>query len=190
MIDFNHNKKLTVINLLGGPGCGKSTTAHFLAGHMKAEGMKVEYVHEFAKSCVWDKRDDDQGGIFTEQDYITGNQHQMIRRLVDHDIDYAILDTSLLLGLVYAPDWYPKSYKPFLLDLYNSYNNIVVYLDRGDIEYVAAGRNQNEAEAKEKDQESLKVLTDNAIPYYYVRQYTNKRDAAAIQILDLIKSLK
>lgn len=185
MIEFKHNKKLTVINLVGGPSAGKSTTAYFLTGHMKAMGMSVEYVHEFAKGCVWDKMSDDTGGVFTEQDYITINQHRLIRRLVAHDIEYAVLDTSLLLGLVYVPEWYPSTYKAFILELYHSYNNIVVYLDRGDISYEEAGRNQTEDEALEKDRGVLQVLEDNNIPFHYIRQ--NKvPGASALTILDIV----
>lgn len=170
MKDLIHNKKLTVINLMGGPGCGKSATAYFLAGYMKVRGMKVEYVPEYAKGCVWDNMWDEDGGVFTEQDFITANQHRLIRRLVNHDIDYVILDTSLLLGLIYAPSWYPASYKTFLLDLYHSYNNVVVYLDRGSIPYVEDGRNQSAEQAKEKDNESLHVLDEYGIPYHYLIQ--------------------
>lgn len=190
MISFEHNKKLTVINLLGGPGCGKSSVAHFLMGHMKARGYKVEFVHEFAKDCVWENGHHDPhnaGGVFTEQDYMLANQHRMIRRLVDKDIEYVVTDTSMLLGLIYAPEWYPSTFAPFLMDVYNSYNNVNVLIDRGDIPYVEVGRNETAAQATQKDNESLQMLHKHDIPFYTVRQEMGKVDAAALQILDIIK---
>lgn len=187
MKSFSHNKSLTVINLFAGPGAGKSVTSLFLAAHMQTRNKKVEYVHEYAKTQVWDKRMTDTGGIFTEQDYIGAHQHNMIRRLVEHDIDYVVTDTSLLLGLAYMPDWYPKSYKPFLLDVFNSYTNINVFIDRGNIPYVAAGRNQTYEEALQKDQEVKQLLSDNNIPYFTVTQDIYKEvDEAAIEILNTI----
>ena len=49
---YADNKKLTVVNFFGGPGCGKSTTAAFLFGHMKVSDYKVELIHEVAKDFV------------------------------------------------------------------------------------------------------------------------------------------
>ena len=42
------NKQLKVINLYGGPGTGKSTTAAALFALIKREGYNVELVTEFA----------------------------------------------------------------------------------------------------------------------------------------------
>ena len=177
--------------MLSGPGAGKSTTAHFLVGHMKAQGMKVEYVHEFAKDCVWDNRSHDShqsGGIFTEQDYMLANQNNMLRRLVGRDIDFVVTDTSILLGLAYTPTWYPPSFTKFLLDVYHSYDNINIFVDRGDIPYVTEGRNQTSDEALTKDKEALDILTNNNLPYYVVTQKVGSPDSAALQILDIINN--
>ena len=42
-------KETLVINLFGGPGCGKSTTMARLFADLKARGYNVEMVSEFAK---------------------------------------------------------------------------------------------------------------------------------------------
>ncbi len=47
---------MTIINLLGGPGSGKSTTAAGLFNIMKTEGMSVEFAGEFAKDLTWSER--------------------------------------------------------------------------------------------------------------------------------------
>ena len=47
---------MKVINLFGGPGCGKSTTAADLFARMKLRGLSVELVTEYAKDVVWDEK--------------------------------------------------------------------------------------------------------------------------------------
>lgn len=189
MLPFSHNKKLTVINLFAGPGAGKSVTALFLTAHLQAMGKKVEYVHEFAKTQVWDKRMTDTGGIFTEQDYIGAHQHNLIRRLVEHDIEYVVTDTSLLLGLAYMPEWYPPTYSAFLLEVFNSYNNINYFIDRGNIPYVETGRNQTHQQALDKDDEVRRLLKDNGVEYTMVIQDTSRSpDSLALMLKDDILS--
>ena len=40
---------MIVVNLFGGPGCGKSTTAAWLFNQLKERGINCEYVTEFPK---------------------------------------------------------------------------------------------------------------------------------------------
>jgi len=176
------NKKLKVINFFGGPGTGKSTCAADLYSLMKKRGYKVELIHEIAKDFVWERWDH----IFREQDYIFAHQHRLQRRLVGHDIDYVIVDSSLILGLFYMPDDFPPSFKQFIQDVYNSYSNINIYLLRSDaFEYVPEGRNQTEEEAKEIDQRVLEYLLTEEIDFYT----TESGDDAAAAILHTIKDL-
>lgn len=165
-VTLEDNKKLTVINFLAGPGCGKSVLAARLFAKMSCKNYKVELVHESAKDFKWE----DWEHIFPEQDYITAHQHRMIRRLVSHDIDYAVTDTSLILACIYAPEWYPRSFHPFILDLYSTYDNINIVLDRNPkLPYKQPGRNENKDEAIQKDHELLALLDTHHIPYYRVQ---------------------
>ncbi|TFG97417.1 hypothetical protein E4H12_08670 [Candidatus Thorarchaeota archaeon] len=155
---FTDNKKLTVINFFGGPGCGKSTTAAELFARMKKGGYKVELIHEVAKDLIWEEAHH----IFGEQDYIFALQHRLIRRLTRHDIDYAVVDCSILLGLFYYPWDFPPSFKQFVEDVFDSYDNINIFLDRSpDIEYVQAGRNETPEQALAKDNEMLDYFATN-----------------------------
>ena len=47
--------KTVVINLFGGPGCGKSTIAAELFAILKKQGYEVELVTEYAKDKVWEE---------------------------------------------------------------------------------------------------------------------------------------
>ena len=44
-----------VINLLGGPGCGKSTVAAGIFHQLKSLGYSTELVTEYVKDIVYDK---------------------------------------------------------------------------------------------------------------------------------------
>ena len=46
-------KDTLIVNLYGGPGCGKSTGAAYLFSKLKMAGVDAEYVPEFAKDKVW-----------------------------------------------------------------------------------------------------------------------------------------
>lgn len=192
MQSFEHNKKLTVVNLLSGPGAGKSALAYVVTGLCKVKYHSVEYVHEYAKEMVWSdmgRYDPDTGYdslIFSEQDWMLANQHRLQRRLIPKDIDLAITDTSLLLGILYAPDWYPDTYEPFMLDIYNSYTNVNIFVDRGDIPYQWEGRNQTLEESIAKDEESLNLLKNLGLPYHTVTQKSGDIMHAANQVMDII----
>lgn len=174
------NKKLTVINFFGGPGTGKSTTAAELFALMKKMGYRVELIHEIAKDYVWERWDH----IFREQDYIFAHQHRLQRRLVGHDIDYVILDSSMLLGLFYMPDDFPPSFKVFLREVFDSYTNINFYLQRGsNYRYVQAGRNQTEEQALQLDRDIVAHLVRDKVPFHVI----NAGETASLSALGVIR---
>lgn len=54
---FNLLSKMTVvINMFGGSGCGKSTTAALLFARLKLKGAHVELVREYVKYWAWNDR--------------------------------------------------------------------------------------------------------------------------------------
>lgn len=152
-----------VINLLSGPGAGKSTNAAGLFSAMKRKYYNVEYVQEYAKDLTWDQRHNTLG----EQDYILAKQNQRQRRLLGK-VDYIITDGSLLLSTIYVPpDYYIRGFKDYVMDVFNSYNNINFYLTRTK-KYVPIGRNQTESQARDIDGKVFKILVENRIPYHEV----------------------
>jgi hypothetical protein len=176
---FDQNKELTVVNFFGGPGCGKSTTAAFVFGHMKVLDYKVELIYEAAKGCVWEK----WHHIFGEQDWMFAHQHRLIRRLIDHDIDYAVVDSSILLSLFYMPDDFPQSFRPFVREVFDTYDNLNIFIDRNpDLPYVQAGRNEDERQAIEIDKKIRKYFEEEGIPCHHVMA----GDTAASNVVEII----
>lgn len=157
--DYTENKKLTVIQFFGGPCTGKSTSAAELYAIMKKQGYKVELIHEIAKDITWDQN----FALLTEQDLILAMQNHLQRRLVGK-VDYVIADTSMLLGLFYVSEHFPASYATFLTEIWQSYTNINILLDRNpDFPYQQEGRNQNEQQAIALDLKVKQYFSDNVI---------------------------
>jgi len=148
------------LNILSGPSSGKSTSAAGLYYKMKMAHIKCELVTEFAKDLVYSDRiqmlTDNQEMIFAEQNYRL--------HILKDKVDWAITDTSLLLGLVYPPDWYPQSFKPFVLDIYNTYNNVNVYIKRPD-SFQQYGRAHDHEQSKQLDDLVINMLQEYDIPY-------------------------
>lgn len=180
---YYENKKLTVVNMFGGAGVGKSTTAAELFSIMKKNNYKVDLAHEVAKDLVWEQA----YNIFGEQDYMFALQNRKLRRLIGHDIDYAVVDSSILLSLFYMPYDFPPSFSQYVEDAFDSYDNINIFLDRSpEIPYVQAGRNETEAQAKAVDDSILSYFERRAavVKLHHVLAGTN----AALNCYDIVRA--
>jgi predicted ATPase len=163
------------VNLFGGPGVGKSTTAAALFVEMKKAGYKVELVTEVAKDFVWE----DRQTTLSIQPYITIKQFRNLIRLKDK-VDYVITDAPILMGCVYA-DLYashlPASYKQFIVDLHKQELdpsvNIVL---RRAFEYDTTGRYQSEKTAMDIDSAIAEVLQSNGLRWTPINPKTTPID--------------
>lgn len=155
-------KRTPVVNLLGGPGTGKSTTAAFLFALLKGEGVNAELITEFAKDLTWEGRD----AALAFQPYVTAKQMWRQHR-VDGKVDVIITDSPIILGLVYQGEGCTTSFQNFVTETYRNYRNLTIFLKRNpDVHpYNPIGRNQTEEEALIKDEEILNMLRKYGIPY-------------------------
>lgn len=151
-------RNLKVINIFGGPGTGKSTTAAYLFHELKCSGANVELVTEYAKDMVWEGR----MNVMSDQLYMAAKQNRKLERLVNQGLEMAITDSPLILGALYqSPDYY-SLFEPFLVEVFNSYQNFNIYLKRST-EYNPLGRNQTLEEAVVIDEQNLKLLEKHNI---------------------------
>ena len=134
---------MKLVNIFGSPGSGKSTTSAGLFSLMKLKKMNVELVTEVAKDFVWEQRKQ----CLLDQFYVSALQNHRLERLRDK-VDWAITDSPLLLSLIYAPCGYYKNFKPMMLEVFNSYDSVCIYLNRVK-PYSCIGRMQNEKESDE-----------------------------------------
>lgn len=165
----------TIINLMAGPGSGKSTTAAGLFHLMKVAGMEVELATEYAKDLVWAERQAD----FKHQFYVTAKQIYRIERLIGK-VNYVVTDSPVLLGCIYAPKNYYLNYKPLLWEIHNSHNSLNFFIKRQK-KYNPNGRNQTEDESKKLDQK-IKDIFD-----LLKNKYEVNGDGAAETIFNIIK---
>ena len=148
-------KKTIIVNLFGGPGSGKSTTAAGLFHKLKINGINCELVTEFAKHITW-KED---FNTLKNQIYVFAKQHDRMFHLKDK-VDVIITDSPIIMGLSYCNwDLMSRSFEQLVVDEFNRTDavNINYFINRVK-EYNPSGRSQTEEEAKEKDMEIITLL--------------------------------
>lgn len=165
-----------VINLLGGPGCGKTAVAHGIMADFKRDGESVEYVNELAKDLTWEGR----SLALDDQLYVLAKQHRNMYRLLGK-VKWIVTDTSLLLGAYYVHDSYHKFdiYRrqriiPLVAELakeyFDCYDNHNFVVDRGVKPYETAGRRQSEEEARQIDDDIKKMLDQLGVPWKLLKR--------------------
>jgi replication-associated recombination protein RarA len=172
------------INLYGGPGTGKSTSAAGLFYKMKTEGFKVELVSEFAKELTFSEdktRLKDQLLILAEQ------HHRMFR--LQGKVDYVIHDSPINMGQVYLNDTTipAEEFKVFNNALFSRYDNLNIFLQRNveEHEYQEYGRSQDLQGAIELDEQIKNMLVENSVEFHLVKMDEN----AVNKIYEIVKSL-
>jgi tRNA uridine 5-carbamoylmethylation protein Kti12 len=171
--------KLKVVNLFGGPGCGKSTTRAELFALFKKSGHNVEEVTEFAKDLTWEKNQT----AFADQLFLLANQNRRQFRL-QNQVEWCVTDSPILLGVNYVtPEYLPHTFRSISLELWDTYENHNFFIERTR-PYQSIGRNQSESEAKQIDANIKRMLHEFNIPFKTVR---GEGDTAK-QIFDIIDS--
>ena len=81
-------------------------------------------------------------------------------------VDYVVTDSPILLGLAYTPeDYYPHYFSKFIHEVWNSYDNINIVLERRHETYTQTGRKENYEEAVIKDRMMINLLDSNGNNY-------------------------
>lgn len=150
-----------VINLISGPGVGKSTMAAEIFSKLKRQNKNVELVREYAKDWAWDARRIEpafQAHIFGEQTYRESRLYGKV--------NYLITDSPLSLCAFYQERYTNSSYlRGAVQGFYNEAinNHRVVYwnifLERDPIRpYRQEGRFEDQDEASAIDHEIYRYV--------------------------------
>lgn len=159
-------KKTLIVNLFGGPGCGKSTTMARLFADLKTRGYNVEMVSEFAKDLVYEQRQE----TMKDELYIFAKQHHRLFR-VNEKVDIIITDRPLLLTNIYAELYLPddefrKALTKLVRTTFKTFYNINIMLNRKGIEYKEnEGRLQDLEEAELIDKLTVQELSVTRSPF-------------------------
>ncbi|MBQ7885215.1 MAG: AAA family ATPase [Clostridia bacterium] len=159
-------KKSIVINLMGGPGAGKSTMASMLFAKLKMQGVLCEYVTEYAKDMVWENR----YNILNDQLYILAKQFRRLNR-INGEVDVIITDSPLLASLYYnsaiqnpTDRLNEETLKNLILELNAKFNNIYFFVERRH-KYEQQGRYQTESESIQVAKKIRSMLDGLGINY-------------------------
>lgn len=151
-----------VVNLWGGPGCGKSTTMAAIFTELKIRGYNVEMVSEFAKDLVYEKRDE----TMKDELYIFAKQNHRLFRVKDK-VDIIVTDRPLPLTCVYD-EVYGKNDKALhelVRNTFKEYNNINIFLNFNEENYKKEGRLQEKTEALDLHEKIMQELIKNQESY-------------------------
>ncbi|MBQ0064266.1 MAG: AAA family ATPase [Firmicutes bacterium] len=160
-------KDTIVINIIGGPGSGKTTIAAGLYAQLKRLGYDVENVPEFSNELVFEEH----MSAFNDRLYMHAMQNHRLF-VMNGKLDYIITDSPLLLTSIYndfyLKDKMPASYNEMIhlavKETHNLYHNVTYYLER-NTNYNVVGRRENETDAIALDTLVLDYLHQNQISY-------------------------
>ncbi len=160
--DMNiENLPLNVINLFGGPGSGKSTTAAGLFHLMKLNEMNVELVTEYAKDLTWEER---FGTLANDQLYVFAKQQKRLQ-VLKNKVNYVVTDSPLILGLIYRQwNYLPQNFEPLVFEVWDGFINKNYFIKRTK-KYASIGRSQSEDEAKGVDEQVKHFLITKSIAH-------------------------
>jgi hypothetical protein len=175
----------TLINLHGGPGAGKSTTAAFMFYLLKDRGVNCELVREYVKKWAWDER---KIGKY-DQIYFLGKQiHE--ETILLGKVDFIITDSPVWLNVMYSQKYSPYIHESILYSVRDYYDELIrdehkvvnIVLKRSK-PYNPKGRYQTENQAKELDVDCLAVLEQSKVNYHI---YETTRDSIATLVDRLV----
>ena len=171
-----------VVNLFGAPCAGKSTGAAYIFALLKMAGINAELVTEVVKDELWE----DNETALKNQAYILGRQSYKLTRLLGK-VDVIITDSPLLLSIEYnSQSELSEHFDPYVLDLFNSFNNRNYFLHRTE-DYNPVGRFETEEESERVSENLLTLLNKNGISYTEIDATTSNYINIALEISDMIK---
>lgn len=148
---------MILVNFLGGPGTGKSTTAAYVFAKLKLNGVKAELVGEEAKDIVFNKAE----AMLDNQILLLGHQYQRTKRLEEAGAEVAICDSPFVLSAWYGQNLpYASELTSLVRRLESLYPNTVNFYVRRIKPYVKFGRCQDAEEAAAIDGQVLKLVSD------------------------------
>ena len=158
-------KRTKVINLISGPGVGKSVCAGLIFSELKIRNYSAEYAQEYVKQLIW------KGDFETikNQYYVSSKQYELLKN-INGKVDYIVTDGSLIHGL-----YYNRTFKDNVSDiertevrikeLISEFENVYIFLERGLYPFEEVGRIHTYEESLKINKELEELLIDMKIKY-------------------------
>jgi tRNA uridine 5-carbamoylmethylation protein Kti12 len=151
-----------VVNMLGGPGGGKTTTAVSLYSALKKNDIESLLVGEFAQEKVIENN----RTALSHQKYIWANQLYKIQCAYEK-CPITISDSPVILGAIYNIDA-SDAFKQVVLEEHHAFNNFNIMIRRNlNYPHSMVSRIHTLEESITIDQEIIELLDSNNIKYIY-----------------------
>ena len=177
-----------VINAFGGAGAGKTTACLHITAELKKRGYVAEFVPEYAKELVWEKKYDLLNGEEENQKNLLIEMQKRIDRVVGN-CDFAITDSPLLLNGVYLKNAKDKdAYWNDLINEINKYNNFNFVVQRDASKFEQAGRIHTLEQSIEIDGQIENLLREKNMEFSkYDHSHLDEVIDNAIQMLERLQ---
>ena len=156
-------KNTILINIYGGPGAGKSTTAAGVFYELKRIGYDCGLVTEMATELVYDEA----FNIMNDQIYLFGEQwHRTFRML--GKVDFIVTDSPLLMNIVYNA-FKDEEFDKFIYSRIHKLKSLDFFISRSDA-FSEVGRIHNLEQSKEVDKTIKELAKNNGIKLIELEQ--------------------
>lgn len=156
-------KNTILINIYGGPGAGKSTTAAGVFYELKRIGYDCGLVTEMATELVYDEA----FNIMNDQIYLFGEQwHRTFRML--GKVDFIVTDSPLLMNIVYNA-FKDEEFDKFIYSRIHKLKSLDFFINRSDA-FSKVGRIHNLEQSKEVDKTIKELAKNNGIKLIELEQ--------------------
>jgi hypothetical protein len=146
---------MLVVNFFAGAGAGKSTIASEVFWKLKKLGYATELVGEYAKEAIIANNFED----LKDQVYLFANQLHRLRCMEASDVEVAICDSPLPLGLIYQTQE-SKIFEQFVWSEFHRFDNMNYFLERIDGFWKPDNRMGTEKLAKQNDIKIKELLEE------------------------------
>lgn len=123
-----------VVNLIGGPCCGKSTIAAELFARLKKMNIKAELVPEYIKDKIYEEN----ATMPKNQIILFGMEHYKISTKINK-VDVIVHDGSLINNIIYNKEE-NEEFNNLIVSEFKKFRNATFFLDRGTIKFEDYGR--------------------------------------------------
>jgi nicotinamide riboside kinase len=149
-----------VVNLIGGPGVGKSILTSEIFAELKRRFISAEISPEYIKKKLREK----SMKAVQSQIYIFGKQQYQLFTMKD-EVDVIVTDSPFIFSSIYDSSRCPELRKLIVRE-FNKYDNMNYYIGRDTmVPYEQEGRYQDSEGAKEVDKTIIDFLKNNNIEY-------------------------
>lgn len=170
-----------IVNLLGAPCAGKSTTRAGVFHRLKRSGVNVEEATGEAKDMTYEERH----LTLRCQPYIFAKQLRNLERMIGK-IDVIVTDGPIILSLFYTKkyrsDYYGPTFDAFVLAQHRRLGGMNYFINRTG-PYSPIGRNQTEAEADQIAEDLKTMLNENEIAFQDVDDGPDLHERIALDVI-------